>query len=110
MEEATCQCRCTLLRNMFIPLITTLSYCWNACYEAGSDKPLKNTSLDKHNVTRNQTQFSFMTDFPLTSVIFEGNTRVAKVTCNVKYLLKADSKTWLSKIVLISENCFQNLH
>lgn len=103
------QCRCILLRNMFISLITGLSHCWNACYEAGSDKPLKNASLDKHNVTRNQTQFSYVTDFPWTSVIFEGNTRAAKVTCNVKHLLKADSKPWLSKVVLISENCLQKL-
>lgn len=75
------QCKCTVLRSVFIPLTTALSHCWNSCYEAGSDKPLKNTSLGKQNVTRNQTQLSFTTDFPLTYVIFEGNIRVAKVTC-----------------------------
>lgn len=75
------QCRCIVLRSMFIPLITALPHCWNACYEAGSDKPMKNTSLDKHNMTRNQTQFSFMTDFPLAAGIFKGSTRVAEVTC-----------------------------
>lgn len=62
------------------PLITTLPH-WNACCEVGSHKIREKLSLNKHNVIRNQSQFSIMTDFPSAFIIFEVDIRVAKVTC-----------------------------
>lgn len=51
-----------------------------------------------------------MTDFPSTSIItLKEISEWLKLLANLKQLLKVDSKTYLSKTVLISENCNQKL-